>query len=501
MRVIKSRLNGGIPKRWHIVGIVLMSGLVTTVTEAATSLSNGVVITVSGKKSKQTMYQISVPVGASNLTFKTSGGSGDVDLYEKYNSLPTLKSGDYKSTGSSSLESISIASPKAGIYYLMLYGYSAYSRVSLVAKYSKVSPSPTPSPSPSPTPSPTVGVRDPLKQPFASTSIWNMPIGSNAVFKPANIPANQDNGNVWATWPGIDEELLFLNPSNPLMPVYFNANAWNGGDRCVASSSSPRKSLPIPTNFYLNGNGNYGAVFLQPDRRTLSQFQPITRCSGYNYATGYMFAPDVDLYGDGIFGTHGGSGLSSFGGSLRVGELRPGQQGPRHALKLNVYAYQVLYKCSGSDCYRWPAAWADSYATQSNGYGHSPDAVNNNNPDMKMGALLAIPRSVSLASLNLQTEPGRQLFFTLQNYGAYIVDDSAAAGIQISVERGSNGNKVDEFQADYGYPMLAKVHDNSPWMHDMQALITHLSVVTNNSSTSIGGGGTPLQPLAPSIAP
>jgi hypothetical protein len=270
----------------------------------------------------------------------------------------------------------------------------------------------------------------------------------------------------------------------------------------VASSSTPKKNLPIPSNFYLNGGGNFGAVFLQPDHRTISQFQPITRCSGYNYATGYMFAPDVDLYGDGISGTHGGSGLSSFGGSLRVGELRPGQQGPRHALKLNVYAYQVLYKCTGgTTCYRWPADRADSYATASNGYGHSPYAVNNNNPDMRMGALLAIPSSVTLASLNLQTEPGRQLFFTLQNYGAYIVDDGAAAGIQISIEKGPNGSKAAEFQADYGYPMLAKLNNNTPWVHDMLALITHLQVVSNNSSTSIGGGGTPLQPLAPAIAP
>jgi hypothetical protein len=106
-----------------------------------------------------------------------------------------------------------------------------------------------------------------------------------------------------------------------------------------------------------------------------------------------------------------------------------------------------------------------------------------------------------MASLNLQTEPGRQLFFTLQNYGAYIVDDGASAGIQISIEKNPSASKAAEFQADYGYAMVAKVANNTPWMHDMQALITHLQVVSNNSATSIGGGGTPLQPLAPAIAP
>ena len=33
------------------------------------------------------------------------------------------------------------------------------------------------------------GGRDPIRQPFASNSIWNMPIGSGAVYVPANLPA------------------------------------------------------------------------------------------------------------------------------------------------------------------------------------------------------------------------------------------------------------------------------------------------------------------------
>ncbi|MFD2270369.1 hypothetical protein ACFS07_02445 [Undibacterium arcticum] len=39
----------------------------------------------------------------------------------------------------------------------------------------------------------------------------------------------------------------------------------------------------------------------------------------------------------------------------------------------------------------------------------------------------------------------------------------------------------------------------TPWVRDMQRLVQALYVVNNNSPTSIGGGGTPRQPLAPPL--
>jgi hypothetical protein len=45
------------------------------------------------------------------------------------------------------------------------------------------------------------------------------------------------------------------------------------------------------------------------------------------------------------------------------------------------------------------------------------------------------------------------------------------------------------------------VQDNTAWRRDMQKIVTALSVVNNNTATTIGGGGTPRQPLAAPIAP
>jgi hypothetical protein len=56
-----------------------------------------------------------------------------------------------------------------------------------------------------------------------------------------------------------------------------------------------------------------------------------------------------------------------------------------------------------------------------------------------------------------------------------------------------------QFRNDWGYDLEQRVNNNSSWSRDMQKLITALSVVNNNSPTSIGGGGTPRQPLAPAL--
>jgi hypothetical protein len=295
--------------------------------------------------------------------------------------------------------------------------------------------------------------------------------------------------------PQIDGEYIVLTPSAPLTDIMYSGAGWTGANRCTATGASLGR-VPMPTSFVVpHGNGNNGAVFLEADGRTLVQTQPLTRCTAGGYATA-LFIRKNDIYGDGIIGAHGGSRLSSIGGSLRVGELRPGGQGPRHALKLNLYAAMLLYNCPvATECWRWPAQTADGYWSQ---YG---DLTTNTNSAMKMGALLAIPASTNLASLNLETDPGRQLAWTLQNYGAYIVDDAYGYNYAISAaDEGPGGSFIAQFQADYGYPMRflqGPGVQSTPWARDFQKLVQALWVVNNNSPTSIGGGGTPRQPLAP----
>jgi hypothetical protein len=161
--------------------------------------------------------------------------------------------------------------------------------------------------------------------------------------------------------------------------------------------------------------------------------------AGTNGTAQVAFA-HVDLYGDGTARAHGGSGLSAIGGSIRIGELRPGQTDKACAEDhggLRVHAGPPDVVCQ---LHRWPTTAADrhwiSYGTTNSGQ----------YSDMKMGALPANPASVSLSSLGLQGAPGLQLAWTLQNYGAYILDTTnGGGGYGPCADGGANGSMRTQF--------------------------------------------------------
>ena len=339
--------------------------------------------------------------------------------------------------------------------------------------------------------------RDPLVQPFASTSIWNMPIGSAAKYAAAQIVIPTQN-----TLQG-DEDVIVLTPTAPATPIYRNTADWNPNvSRCPFDGGALIYEVPLPVDFVVgdtptSNTPNSGLAALLADHRTIRQTQPFARCAANEPATSDDLFPDVDLYGDGITGAHGGSGLSAIGGTLRAGELRPGGAPPHHALKLELFAAQNYYNDGqAADCSLWPATTCDGYFNDSS----SALKYGGTNPALRPGSLLALPPTVSVASLSLATEPAKQLAWTLQNYGAYLVDDSAWSSVSICVENGPAGSFAAQFQGDYGFSLATKGTSGS-FATDIATILAHLSVVTNNAPATVGGGGTPLQPLAPPLAP
>jgi serine protease len=87
---------------------------------------------LSGATNAETFYTMTVPSGATNVTFTMSGGTGDTDLYVRAGSKPTTSTYDCRPFENGNNEECSIDSPTAGTYHVMLRGYSAYSGVSLV---------------------------------------------------------------------------------------------------------------------------------------------------------------------------------------------------------------------------------------------------------------------------------------------------------------------------------------------------------------------------------
>jgi len=340
-------------------------------------------------------------------------------------------------------------------------------------------------------------VRDPLVQPFASTSIWNMPIGSGATYVAANIASPTSNALL------ADEDVIVLTPTAPSTPLYRNTADWQPTvSRCPWDAGALLFAVPMPAAFVVgdtptSDTPNSGLAALLADGRTIKQTQPFARCTAGAPGTSDDLFPDVDLYGPGIPGAHGGSGLSAIGGTLRVGELRPGGPHVRHALKMELYAAQNYYNDgTQADCWRWPATTCDGYFDDAS----SPLRYGGKNAALRPGSLLALPPTTSIASLGLTTGAAQELAWTLQSYGAYLVDDSAWPSVSMCTENGPAGSFAHQFASDWGTPFTTG-GTASAFAKDMIALYAHLAVVDDNGPTSIGGGGTPLQPLAPPLPP
>lgn len=109
----------------------------TAAASAGTTLQNGVAVTgIGGSANTERRYTMSVPNGASNLVFQTSGGSGDADLHVRYGTAPTTTAYDCRPYTGTSNESCSFAAPAAGTWHVMVRMYNTVSGVSLVGSYS-----------------------------------------------------------------------------------------------------------------------------------------------------------------------------------------------------------------------------------------------------------------------------------------------------------------------------------------------------------------------------
>ncbi len=101
-----------------------------------TTLTKGVAVTnLSAAAGASLNYTMVVPAGSTNLTFTTSGGTGDSDMYVKFGSAPTDTVYDCRPYASGNAETCTFAAPSAGTYYVRLKAYSAFSGLSLVGNY------------------------------------------------------------------------------------------------------------------------------------------------------------------------------------------------------------------------------------------------------------------------------------------------------------------------------------------------------------------------------
>ena len=109
------------------------------------TLTKGVAVTgLAATTGNSVNYTLVVPAGATNLTFTTSGGTGDADMYVQFGTAPTDTSYVCRPYLGGNAETCTIAAPSAGTYHVRLKAYSSFSGVSLVGNYTTGStPPPT----------------------------------------------------------------------------------------------------------------------------------------------------------------------------------------------------------------------------------------------------------------------------------------------------------------------------------------------------------------------
>ncbi|BAJ00350.1 PPC domain-containing protein [Shewanella violacea] len=121
--------------RYHVMvdGSTVTSGvsLIAKVTIAPKELVKGAAITIAGKLGSEQYYYYDLTTSPAKLIFQLSGGSGDADLYVKYQAVPTSTIHDCGSSSKNNDEVCTFNAPEKGIYEVMVKASSAYSDMSL----------------------------------------------------------------------------------------------------------------------------------------------------------------------------------------------------------------------------------------------------------------------------------------------------------------------------------------------------------------------------------
>lgn len=106
---------------------------VTVVSAAGTLLTSGVPVTnISAAEDSVRLFRIFVPAGTTQLDLRTTGGTGDLDLYVARTAMLRNASDIVcASEGNGSAERCTIPNPAAGDWYVYLYAFEAFAGVTL----------------------------------------------------------------------------------------------------------------------------------------------------------------------------------------------------------------------------------------------------------------------------------------------------------------------------------------------------------------------------------
>jgi len=211
--------------------------------------------------------------------------------------------------------------------------------------------------------------------------------------------------------------------------------------------------IRIPSTATTTADTDKSLTVVQPDGYTAYECYKMTKVAANSWTTTSMVKQDLRSTGLGA-GTRA-SGVSQVMGLIRAKEVTA-QKIP-HTLAVAIPDSMLK---SG---YVWPARRQD-YNASTAYQGQVP-----------MGTMLGIPPSVNVTALGLTGE-GLALAHALQDYGAHVVE--RAGMVALYAEPASDAAAINRMKTDWRklYPLMRAISNNTP--------------------TTVGGGGTPRQPSA-----
>lgn len=244
---------------------------------------------------------------------------------------------------------------------------------------------------------PTTGLRDPWLWPFASTSPWNIAIGSGARYSSADEQITKDLRKLkpWLSCGNWSMPFYLAASTDPVRQVIGSGSGIPGdgmGNRLWGYDAQsycinfPADAKPDPGESTTYKDGHLFIV--TPDHSTVTEMYFWDRNVEPTGTVNPLGVIQNDLRGNG-WGCHGERAMSSsaFAGIIRVGEIA-GYNIP------HVITFAVSNKFAKSGPV-WPSTTEDSFGLKGRGevvpYGG----------EIAMGTLIAIPPSVDITTLGL----------------------------------------------------------------------------------------------------
>ncbi|MCG7534868.1 M9 family metallopeptidase [Pseudoalteromonas sp. OOF1S-7] len=133
-----------IEKGWHYIAVgtetgyqdaTLLARYIQQPIADENELQNGVAVPVNVSDSGQLMYTMAVPAGATNVTFSTTGGTGELDLHVKFGSEASKTDYDCRPWKVGNRETCHFSTTSGGVYYILLSADPMFSGATQTGRY------------------------------------------------------------------------------------------------------------------------------------------------------------------------------------------------------------------------------------------------------------------------------------------------------------------------------------------------------------------------------